>query len=128
MIFDSTINFEVTLNKALEDASKQNKKVIIEYGGDWCIWSERMYSVLEKKKFKRFLNENFIFVRCFIGREWENSFPTYLDIPDFDSVPFFSLLSPEGEFISHQNTEPFEILWFYNKRKLFEFFKEWSLV
>jgi len=128
MIFDSSINFETTLNKALEEAVKHNKKVIIEYGGDWCIWSERMYSVLEKKKFKNFLNEHFIFVRCFIGRECENSFPAHIEMPEFDSVPFFSLLNQEGEFIFHQNTEPFEILWFYNKRKIFEFLKEWSVV
>ncbi|MEP1551772.1 MAG: thioredoxin family protein [Paraglaciecola sp.] len=128
MIFDSTINFEDTLNKAFKDATEQNKKVIVEYGGDWCIWSERMYSVLEKKKFKSFISDNFIFVRCYIGREWENTFPTHIEIPDFDSVPFFSLLSSDGEFLSHQNTEPFEILWFYNKRKLFDLFKEWSCV
>jgi len=126
MIFDSYADFKTDLSAALEQSSKQNKKVIIEYGGDWCIWSERIYSVLEKPKFKKFIDDNFIFIRCYVGRDWESSFSETIEFLEIESVPYFSLLDSTGKFIANQETETYEILWFYNERKLFGLFKEWA--
>lgn len=126
MIFDPNADFEAQLKGALLEAGKSGKRIIVEFGGDWCIWSIKMTNVLESPIFRSLLQKHFIFLRCFAGREGECPYPEYLEFPNIASIPFFILLNEKGEIIATQRTEKFEILRFYNPIKLYFFLKSWT--
>lgn len=126
MSFDKFADFESQLSYALKQAKEQNKRVLVEFGGDWCSWSDKMHKVLESAKFKTFIQEHFIFLKCYAGRDGDCSYPQHLEFPQFTSVPFFLLLSADGEIVATQQTDVFEFFRFYKKYKLFSFFKNWA--
>lgn len=126
MIFDENLDFNEILDDALAKSKVTKKRILIEFGGDWCIWSHRMNRIVESRKFKSFIDDNFIFLRCTINAYGENSYPSDKDLPDIRSIPHFILLDENGNVIGSQDTPGFEFLWFYKKWALYNFFKEWS--
>lgn len=126
MIFDENLDFSTILDDALAKSQKTKKRVLIEFGGDWCIWSHRMNSVVESKKFKSLIDDNFIFLRCTINALGECNYPSDREYPEFSSIPHFILLDENGKIIASQDTPGFEFLWFYKKWSLYNFFKKWA--
>lgn len=126
MIFDQNADFESQLKEALLEAGKTGKRIIVEFGGDWCFWSIKMSKVLESPIFRSLLQKHFIFLRCFAGREGECPYPEYLEFPNIPSLPFFILLNEKGGIIASQRTEEFEFFRFYNRIKLYFFLKNWA--
>lgn len=119
--------FTSFLSRALEEAQRDKKKVLIEFGGDWCIWSRRMERVFESEKFDALIAEQFHFFKCFVGRDGECYFPfSEIDVPEFVGVPFFILLDPYANLIAYSETDRFEWLWFYRKKELYELLSDWA--
>ncbi len=126
MLFDRNVNFEAQLENALREAKETGKRIIVEFGGDWCSWSVKMCKVLESAKFKSLLQERFIFLRCYAGHDGECHYPEHLEFPNFSAIPFFVLLNENGEIIASQSTETFEWFRFYKKYKIYSFLKSWA--
>jgi protein disulfide-isomerase len=58
------LNWENNLDKALQQAKKENKAVLVNFtGSDWCIWCKRLSSeVFQQKAFKDYADESLILV------------------------------------------------------------------
>lgn len=120
-------DFEDELADALAQAREQNKQVLIEFGGDWCIWSKRMERVLAKSDMDRLITDNFLFLRCYMGYDGEHYFPfDRIDEPNLKSVPYFILLNTDCEVVASSSTEQFEFWRFYRKGKLKKFLQRWA--
>ncbi len=126
MFFDRNVNFEAQLENAFPEAGKTGKRIIVEFGGDWCFWSVKMGRVLEIPIFRSFLQKHFIFLRCYAGHDGECHYPEHLELPNFSAVPFFVLLDEKGEIIASQKTDVFEFFRFYNWFKLYSFLNNWA--
>ncbi len=126
MIFDRNGDFESQLEQALGEARMTGKRILVEFGGDWCAWSGKMHRVLESLKFKALLQQKFIFLRCYAGEDGECAFPDYLEFPEFSSIPYFVLLNEHGEIIARQRSEPFEFFRWYKKYQIYSFLERWA--
>ena len=126
MIFDQHLDLEPVFEKAFADARASGKKILVEYGGDWCPWSVRMASALSAPAIAALIRQKFILIRCYVG-EGGTSSPENVEFPrDLDAVPFFALIDADGRIVATQRTEPFEFLWFYRKSRIRDFLTEWS--
>jgi protein disulfide-isomerase len=58
------LNWENNLEKAIEQAKKENKAVLVNFtGSDWCIWCKRLSSeVFQQKAFKDYADESLVLV------------------------------------------------------------------
>jgi protein disulfide-isomerase len=58
------LNWENNLDKAIEQAKKENKAVLVNFtGSDWCIWCKRLSSeVFQQKEFQEYADENLVLV------------------------------------------------------------------
>lgn len=58
------LNWENNLDKAIQQAKKENKAVLVNFtGSDWCIWCKRLSSeVFQQKEFKNYADENLVLV------------------------------------------------------------------
>ena len=119
--------FNVLLENALNEAALSNKKVLLEFGGDWCIWSHRMEKAFNCTQIKPLVDREFVLLRCHIGDDGSCEFPfDIVDIPEFSSVPFFVLLDGATNVVAYSGSEEFEFLWFYKKGKIAKMLREWS--
>ncbi len=125
MIFDERRDMQPIFESALSRSRASGRKILVEYGGDWCIWSTRMTAVLLRPEFSQLLQQRFIFLRCYVGPDSHSS-PPNVELPDFESVPFFALMDSNGRIVATQSTEGFEFLWFYRKSKIRAFLRGWS--
>ncbi|HQW84272.1 MAG TPA: thioredoxin family protein [Ferruginibacter sp.] len=50
----------VVLKKAIIDASKQNKKVLLIFHASWCGWCHKMDAALNDNACKKFFDDNFV--------------------------------------------------------------------
>jgi thiol-disulfide isomerase/thioredoxin len=119
--------FESSLDNALENSKQDGKNILIEFGGDWCIWSKRMANALQTESIKLIVSDSFHFLKCYMGEDGENYFPfSEINVPEFSSVPFFILLNEHAQLIDFASTEQFEMLWFYKKGKILNFLSGWA--
>ncbi|HEY6436118.1 MAG TPA: thioredoxin family protein, partial [Ignavibacteriaceae bacterium] len=59
-----SLNWENNLDKAIEQAKKENKAVLVNFtGSDWCIWCKRLSSeVFQQKEFQEYADESLVLV------------------------------------------------------------------
>ena len=119
-------DFATRFEQALLKARREDRHVLVEFGGNWCRWSNRIEKVLDAPPFSGLINQNFEFLRCHLGNDGECYFPfDDFDVPEFRSVPFFVLIDPNELVVDHAFTESFECLWFYRRSKINAWLQNW---
>lgn len=60
----SNLNWNGNLEKAIEQAKKENKAVLVNFtGSDWCIWCKRLSAeVFQQKEFEEYAKNNLVLV------------------------------------------------------------------
>jgi thioredoxin-related protein len=125
--FDPSRNPSRDLEEAIEEAKSSNKRIILDVGGEWCIWCHRIDYFIEKNKdIKDFINDNFIVVKINFSKENENV--EFLSIyPEIPGYPHFFVLEKSGELLHSQDTGQLEEGKGYDHEKMMAFLKEWAL-
>ena len=114
------------VTEAVKEAKRTNKRIILDVGGDWCIWCHRLDAFIDKDgEIKDFISKNFIMVKINFSRENKNEefLSKYPEIPGY---PHFFVLEKNGEFLHSQNTGELEENKGYSKEKMMSFLKEWA--
>lgn len=74
---NSTGNLDWTgnLEKAIEQAKKENKAVLVNFtGSDWCIWCKRLSAeVFQQKEFETYAKDNLVLVMLDFPKNIEQS-------------------------------------------------------
>ena len=126
MIFNANQDLEPVIEAALARSATTGKKLLVEYGGDWCPWSLRMAAILARPEFAALLRRHFIFLRCYVGPDGRSN-SALIEYPPLSSVPYFSLVDSQGRIIATRDTEGFERLWwFYSAAKIRAFLQDWA--
>lgn len=124
--FDPSRNPEEDLKAAIEFAQKTNKRIILDVGGEWCIWCHRIDSFIEShKEIKEFLEKHFVIVKINYSKENKNEkfLSNYPQIPGY---PHFFVLDKNGKFLHSQDTGVLEKDKDYDEEKFMNFLKEWA--
>jgi len=112
-------------------AKKSNKRILLDVGGEWCIWCHRLDSLfIQNKDIDDYLNEHYIVVKVNVSKENKNE-AVLSKYPKIPGYPHVFLLNEEGKLIQSQNTEEWEYPKYspikgYYKEKVFNFLKKWS--
>ncbi len=114
------------IERAVAEARRAKKNVLLEVGGKWCVWCRIMDSYFEANPDVLKLREdNFVTVKINFSPENENKdvLSKYGEIPGY---PHLFVLDPEGKLIQSQNTGDLEAGKSYDKEKFVGFLKKWS--
>ena len=111
---------------AVSEAEKLNKRILLDVGGEWCIWCHRIDSFIEQhEEINKFLHENFIVIK--VNYSPENKNEKFLaQFPKVAGFPHFFVLEKDGKFLHSQNTGLLEKEKSYDAEKMLNFFKEWA--
>jgi thioredoxin-related protein len=129
---DSLEKFEPTRNPfddlkiAVEQAQQSDKRIILDVGGEWCIWCHRIDAFMHNtKEIKSLIDKNFVFVKVNFSKENKNE--KFLSrYPKIEGYPHFFVLNKEGKLLHSQNTGELEKDKDYDKEKFIDFLVKWS--
>lgn len=122
-------NAEAKIAELIKQAKKENKNIMIQAGGNWCIWCLRFNNfVNDTPELKTIVDKNYLYYHLNFSPENKNEkiFAQYGNPGDKYGYPVFIVLDKTGKMIHVQNSEVLEDGKGYSLDKTKAFFQEWS--
>jgi thiol:disulfide interchange protein len=124
--FDPSRNARKDIEDAITHAQKTHKRIMLDVGGEWCIWCHRLDDYFaENAKLNELREANFIWLKINFSPENENKelLSTYPQIPGY---PHIFVLDENGKLLHSQDTSELEAGKSYDLEKMFAFLRKWS--
>lgn len=108
-VYDERADARQQLATALAKAKKENQRVLIQWGAEWCDWCKWLAATMKSdRELSRHLLYEYQVVHVDVGR-----FDKHMDVAkelgaELKSIPFLTVLDADGKPLAQQNTEPFE--------------------
>lgn len=121
-------NAKEQISNAVKEAKKSDKHVLIQIGGNWCVWCARFNNlVTTDKSIDTLVNDNYVVYHLNYSKEnYNTELLKKYKFPQRFGFPVFLILNEEGELIHTQNSEYLESGKGYDKEKVVVFFNNWS--
>jgi thiol:disulfide interchange protein len=112
---------------ALKAAQQSHKRVLLDFGGNWCPDCQVLDLYFHDDKNRPILEANYILVDINIGRMDANQdIAAQYDIPLHKGVPALAVLSEKGVLLYSQKTGEFEDMRNLQSSALTEFLLRWK--
>lgn len=124
--FDPVRNPFEDLKSAVGVTTESNKRIILDVGGEWCIWCHRIDAFMHNtEEIKTLLEENYVVVKINFSKENKNE-KFLSQYPAIEGYPHFFILDNDGKLLHSQNTGELEKDKDYDKEKFLEFLNRWK--
>ncbi len=109
-------------------ANKENKNILVQVGGNWCVWCKYFYKFSsENKKIDSAINKDFVVVHVNYSKENKNeSFLKKYKNPNRFGFPVFVILNNNGELLHIQDSGYLEEGKGYSEEKVLRFLSLWN--
>ncbi|HBW51254.1 MAG TPA: hypothetical protein DEF47_15275 [Herpetosiphon sp.] len=126
-LFDPERDPFADMRNALETAQRERKNILVELGGDWCVWCHRLEAFINAHPQLRYLRDiHYVKVKVLVGDEQQKN-KTFLEhLPGFDGVPHIFIYNSRGQLLCSQDTSPLEEGESYNFGRVRDFLSRWS--
>jgi len=112
---------------ALVAAKRDHKRVLLDFGGDWCGDCQVLDIYFHQPPNDRLLGDNFLLVHVWIGHEDANlGVAEKYGVPIKNGVPALAVLSPEGKVLYAQATGEFRDMRRMDAASVTEFLEKWK--
>ncbi len=110
-VYDEAADAAVVIEAALEVARRENKRVLVQWGGNWCGWCKLLHQMFQDdREIARKLLYEYEVVTVDIGR-WDKNLDLVArfraDIQG-SGVPYLTVLDPDGSVVVNQETGSLE--------------------
>lgn len=108
-VYDEKADAKADVAAAVVRAARENKRVLIQWGANWCGWCKWLAGTMKKDAaVRRTLMYEYEVVHVDVAK-----FDKHMDLAkelgaDFKAIPYLTILDADGKAIVQQNTEPFE--------------------
>lgn len=124
--YDPARDAERDIRDAMAEAGRTGKRILLEVGGEWCIWCHIMDAFFEKNPELLALREkNFIMLKINFSEENKNE-PALSRYPPINAYPHIFILDRDGKLLHSQDTGELEEGKSYNLARFMAFLKKWS--
>jgi thiol:disulfide interchange protein len=110
-IYDESADAALQIEQALAKAKKENRRVLIQWGGNWCGWCHLLHDMFKKNgNVRQELMYEYDVVLVDIGRQDKNQELLKKYEVDLKShgVPFLTVLDSAGAVVTNQETSSLE--------------------
>lgn len=116
------------ISKAVKEAKKSGKHVLIQIGGNWCVWCARFNDfVTTDKSIDSLVQANYTVYHLNYSKENYNAeILKKYKFPQRFGFPVFLILNEEGDLIHTQTSWYLESGKGYDKEKVTAFLNDWS--
>jgi thioredoxin-related protein len=124
--FNSDRDPAADLKDAVTEAQKSDKNIILDVGGDWCVWCHRIDAFIESHEdINNFLRKNYVVMK--VNYSPENKNESFLsNYPKIPGYPHFFVLNKDGKLLHSQDTGKLEEGKDYNLKKFMSFLEVWA--
>ncbi|WP_353145980.1 thioredoxin family protein [Chryseobacterium sp.] len=120
---------QADIKKLIAQAKKEGKNIMIQAGGNWCIWCLRFNNfVQETPELKEIVDKNYLYYHLNFSPDNKNEkvFAQYDNPGEKFGYPVFIVLDKNGKMIKVQQSDVFEEGKGYSKDKVKDFFNTWK--
>lgn len=124
--YDPKRDADQDIRDAIVEAKRANLRILLEVGGDWCIWCHHMDDFFSAHSDLTALRDkNFVTVKINFSEENPNKdvLARYGPIPGY---PHVFVLDADGRLLHSQDTSALEEGKSYNAERLSVFLKYWT--
>jgi ketosteroid isomerase-like protein len=116
------------ISAALAKAANEHKRVILMFGGNWCIDCHVLNAALHSKANDPILSANYVLVHVNIGEESKDNLDiaAKYDTPLDKGVPALCVLDPDGKVVYSQKQGEFESTTRIGPGDVTAFLKKWK--
>lgn len=121
-------NADAKIAELVMRAKKENKNIIIQAGGNWCIWCLRFNNFVQTTpELKNIVDKNYLYYHLNYSPENKNEkiFAKYGKPGEKFGYPVFIILDKDGKQIHTQDSAVLEEGKGYSVAKVKEFFQKW---
>jgi thiol:disulfide interchange protein len=118
---------QADLTAALKEAAAQHRRVIVDFGGNWCTDCHVLDSYMHDSSNQPLIDANFFVVHVNVGHSDQNlDIAERYGIPLKKGVPAIAVLSSHGKVLYSQTGGEFEDMRHRDSSALTEFLKRWK--
>ena len=114
------------LTATIGQAQTQQKRILLEVGGNWCAWCRLLDKFLQNnRKVGTTLRRSFIIMKVNYSEENPNE-PFLSSYPEIPAFPHFFVLDRNGKLLHSQGTAELEEGQSYNEAAFLAFLGSWA--
>jgi thioredoxin-related protein len=127
-LYNPAANVSKDVAAALAKAKKEKKNVLIQVGGNWCVWCYRFNSfILTDSILKKLVNDNYVFYHLNYSPENKNlDYLKKLGYPQRFGFPVLVVLDADGKQLHTQDSALLEKGNGYDEEKVKSFLRNWA--
>ncbi|AZA59669.1 thioredoxin family protein [Chryseobacterium indoltheticum] len=127
--YDPKADAQADINKLVAHAKKEGKNIMIQAGGNWCIWCLRFNQYVQTTpELKKMVDNNYLYYHLNYSPDNKNEkvFSQYGNPGEKFGYPVFIVLDKNGKMIHIQQSDVLEDGKGYSLEKTKEFFNQWA--
>nr|WP_082856077.1 thioredoxin family protein [Mucilaginibacter sp. L294] len=127
-LYNPAADAKAEITAAIKTAQAQHKNVLLQIGGNWCIWCLRFNDLVTKDaELNKYMNDNFVVLHVNWSPENKNEkVLADLGYPQRFGFPVFVVLDGKGTRLHTQNSGYLEEGKGHSKAKVMEFLQGWA--
>ncbi|MFQ5447530.1 MAG: thioredoxin family protein [Saprospiraceae bacterium] len=116
------------IEQAVQQAAKEGKHVLLQLGGNWCVWCYRLHDFIEKDaELKTLLDNNYVFCHLNYSKENKNlEVLEELEFPQRFGFPALIVLDDHGNRLHTQDSALLESGKSYDRNKVMGVLQMWT--
>ena len=123
-------NADSKIKELIAKAKSENKNIILQVGGNWCIWCLRLNNFIQNStELKATIDANYLYYHLNWSPKNKNEkfFAKYGNPGDKQGYPIFMVLNKKGKLIHVQETGSLEEGKSYSSEKVKTFLETWKV-
>lgn len=124
--YDPTANPFRQLDAVKEQAANEGKRILLDVGGEWCIWCHRLDDLFRANKdLADLVNKHYIVMKVNVSIDNKNEI-FMAQFPKVAGYPHLFILDAAGKVVHSQDSGQLEEGKGHSKEKVAEFLKKWA--
>ena len=126
-IYDTAADGTKQIADALALASKDNKRVLVQFGANWCGWCHKLHALFDSDKdISAFLQKNYVVVMVDIDKKHNADVDLKYGHPIKHGLPVIVILDSAGKQLTTKDSGELEEGDHHSPVKVLAFLKLWS--
>lgn len=126
-IYDEKADGSQQIATALEAAKKENKRVLLQFGANWCIWCHRLHSLCDTNSdISAKLRDSYIVVLVDVNKGHNKEVDTRYGNPTHLGLPALVILDADGKTLVTEDSGKLEEGDHHDPKKVLVFLNEWA--
>jgi thioredoxin-related protein len=127
-IYDDSADGTKQITDALALAGKDGKRVLLQFGANWCPWCHKLHSLFETDKgIAAKLKSDFVVVLIDVNKGRNSTVDAKYGHPTRFGIPVLVILDADGKQLTTKDSSDFEEGGdHHNPEKVLAFLKKWS--